>query len=154
MENQFENSEQFQEHYGYFPYIVHRMHPAIYMQIPILFSLDHQPGELPGIIVNVKPEQADAAELMKSQSLREQLKQIAQKVRFNMQEQYKAKVEICLVYGPTDCIYMNGEKPFDSKQPPNGGTICNVKRQPMVLPADLHWRKVDHAPRVWSKEGI
>jgi hypothetical protein len=53
METELKNQGTFQEHYGRFPYIVHRMFSGIYRQIPIVFSHEHEQGELPGVTIRL-----------------------------------------------------------------------------------------------------
>ena len=143
MENKTLQAGHFKEHYGRFPYITHRMYPAIYMQIPILFTYDHEPGELPGITIRLNPDTHKSPEGLLSDSIHEKLKGIVRKVKQDMEKKYNREPELCLVLGPTSCIYLDSGKENTSTTPPFGGTICSTDGKPMILGVDKHWREDD-----------
>jgi hypothetical protein len=151
MENKTLQDGHFKEHYGRFPYIAHRMYPAIYMQIPILFSYDHEPGELPGITIRVNREFDYGPETLNTESIHEKLKEIVRKVKQNMEKKYNREPELCLVLGPSSCIYLNSDKENTSTTPPFGGTICSTDGKPMILGAAKHWREEDPETFIYQR---
>jgi hypothetical protein len=151
MENKKLQAGHFKEHYGRFPYIAHRMYPAIYMQIPILFSYDHEPGELPGITIRVNRDFENGFEALNTESIHEKLKGIVRKVKQDMEKKYNREPELCLVLGPTSCIYLNSDKENTSTTPPFGGTICSTEGKPMILGAGKHWREEDAETIIYQR---
>ena len=96
MENELKNLGEFHEHYGRFPYIIHRMFPGIYMQIPVLFSYDHQQGELPGVTILLNAEMHSELDLIHSESIRTQLKQLSRKVKTDLEQKLKELEQVTL----------------------------------------------------------
>ena len=146
MKNELQNHGEFHEHYGCFPYIVHRMFPGIYMQIPIVFSYDHNQGALPGITVRLNAEKHTPRDVLHSDAMRTQLKQAARKVKTNLEQKRGSEAQVCLVFGPSDCIYLEGAGEHESTRPPVGGTLCNVQGKPMIIATEQHWRTSDSDP--------
>jgi hypothetical protein len=151
MENKTLQAGHFKEHYGRFPYIAHRMFPAIYMQIPILFSYDHEPGELPGITIRVNRDFENGPEALNAESIHEKLKGIVRKVKQDMEKKYNREPELCLVLGPSSCIYLDSGKENTSTTPPFGGTICSTDGKPMILGVEKHWRDEDAETIIYTR---
>ena len=146
MENELKNLGEFQEHYGRFPYIVHRIFHGIYMQIPIVFSYEHEQGEPPGITVRLDTVKHPGPDFIHCEAMRTQLKQVARKVKNDLEQKHHKEARVCLVFGPADCLYLEANGEFESTRPPVGGTLCNAHGKPMVMAAEPHWRESDHAP--------
>jgi hypothetical protein len=151
METELKNQGTFQENYGRFPYIVHRMFPGIYMQIPIVFSYEHDQGELPGITVRLDEEKHSALDVIHSEAMRTQLKQVARNVKTDLEQKHNKEARLCLVFGPNDCFYFEANGECDSTRPPFGGTLCNTQGNPMVIAAEPHWRESDYDPIILKR---
>ena len=151
MKNELTNMGEFHEHYGRFPYILHRMFPAIYMQIPIVFTYEHEQGELPGVTVRLNAEIHSGLDIIHSEVMRTQLKQLALKMKTNLEQKHNKEARLCLVFGPTDCFYLEATGEFDGTRPPFGGTLCNVQGKPMVIAAETHWRVSDYDPIILKR---
>lgn len=151
MKNELQINGEFQEHYGCFPYIIHRMFSGIYMQIPIVFSYAHNAGVLPGITIRLNAEKHSARDVMHSEAMRTQLKQVAHKVKANLEQKRGSEAQVCLVFGPTDCIYLEGAGEHESTRPPAGGTLCNAQGKPMIIAAEQHWRESGSDPIVLKR---
>jgi len=151
METELKNQGTFQEHYGRFPYIVHRMFSGIYMQIPIVFSAEHEQGELPGVTIRLDEEKHSALNVIQSEVMRTQLKQVARRVKTDLEQKHKKEARVCLVFGPDDCFYLEATGEFDSTRPPVGGTLCNVQGKPMVIAAEPHWRVSESDPIILKR---
>jgi hypothetical protein len=151
METELKNQGTFQEHYGRFPYIVHRMFSGIYRQIPIMFSYEHEQGELPGVTIRLDEEKHSALDVIHSEAMRAQLKQVARKVKTDLEQKHNKEARVCLVFGRADCIYFDSNSECDSIRPPLGGTLCNAQGKPMVIAAEPHWRETDYAPIILKR---
>jgi len=151
METELKNQGTFQEHYGHFPYILHRMFSGIYMQIPIVFSYEHEQGELPGITIRLDEEKHTGLDVIHSEAMRTQLQQVARKVKTDLEQKHNKEARLCLVFGPTDCFYLGANGEFDSNHPPFGGTLCNTHGKPMVIAAEPHWRASEHEPIILKR---
>jgi hypothetical protein len=151
MENELKNLGEFHEYYGRFPYIVHRMFPGIYMQIPVLFSYEHKQGELPGVTIRLNAEMHSELDLIHSEAVRTQLKQLARKVKTDLEQKHNKEAQICLVFSHADCFYLEANGEYEGTQPPFGGTLCNAQGKPMVIAAEQHWRASDYAPIILKR---
>jgi hypothetical protein len=151
METELKNQGTFQEHYGRFPYIVHRMFAGIYRQIPIVFSHEHEQGELPGVTIRLNTEKHSGLDVIHSEAMRTQLKQVARKVKTDLEQQHNQEARVCLVFGPTDCFYLDATGECDSTRPPVGGTLCNAQGKPMVIAAEPHWRALEYEPIILKR---
>jgi hypothetical protein len=151
METDLKNQGTFQEHYGRFPYIVHRMFSGIYRQIPIVFSYEHEQGELPGVTIRLDEEKHSALDVIHSEAMRAQLKQVALTVKNDLEQKHKKEARVCLVFGPSDCIYLESNGEIDSTHPPFGGTLCNAQGKPMVIAAEPHWQESDFDPIILKR---
>jgi len=151
METELKNQGTFQEHYGRFPYIVHRMFSGIYRQIPIVFTYEHKQGELPGVTVRVNAEKQSGLDVIHSEAMRAQLKQVARKVKTDLEQKHQKEERVCLVFGPDDCLYLAATGESASTQPPFGGTLCNAQGKPMVIAAEPHWRASESDPIILKK---
>ena len=151
METELINQGTFHEHYGRFPYIVHRMFSGIYRQIPIVFSYEHEQGELPGITVRLNAEKHSELDVIHSEAMRTQLKQMARTVKTDLDQKHKKEERVCLVFGPDDCFYLEATGESVSTRPPFGGTLCNAQGKPMIIAAEQHWRTADSAPRILKR---
>jgi hypothetical protein len=147
MENELKNLGEFHEHYGRFPYIVHRMFPGIYMQIPVLFTYEQEAKNLPGITVALKSEKHAWPEVLQTDAMRNQLKRIARNVKRNIEQKHNREAQLCLVISPNECIYLSESGENESTQPPFGGTLCNTEGKPMILAIENHWRESDYEAR-------
>jgi hypothetical protein len=144
METDLKNQGTFQEHYGRFPYIVHRMFSGIYRQIPIVFCYEHEQGELPGVTIRLDEEKHSTLDVIHSEAMHAQLKQVARKVKTDLEQKHNKEARVCLVFGPSDCIYLESNGEIDSTRPPFGGTLCNAQGKPMVIAAEPHWRASEY----------
>jgi hypothetical protein len=151
METDLKNQGTFQEHYGLFPYIVHRMFSGIYRQIPIVFSYEHEQGELPGVTIRLDEKKHFTLDVIHSEAMRAQLKQVARKVKTDLEQKHKKEARLCLVFGPADCIYLESNGEYDSTRPPFGGTLCNAQGKPMVIAAEPHWRVSESDPIILKR---
>ncbi len=151
METDLKNQGTFQEHYGLFPYIVHRLFSGIYRQIPIVFTYEHEQGELPGVTIRLDEEKHSTLELIHSDAMRTQLKQMARKVKTDLEQKHSREARLCLVFGPSDCIYLESNGEIDSTRPPFGGTLCNAQGKPMFIAAEPHWRESDSEPIILKR---
>ena len=146
MENEILHTTEFREHYGRFPYIIHRLYPALYKQMPIHFSEYHEPGVLPGLTVRIDRSKWEGHEVLQSEAMREFLIKFLHKFKREMDEKCKRDQHVCLVFGPTDCHYLSPEKEFASSSPPSGGTLCGNDGKPMMMNPKYHWRESGHEP--------
>jgi len=151
METELKNQGTFQEHYGRFPYIVHRMFSGIYRQIPIVFTYEHEQGELPGVTVRLDAEKHSGLDVIHSEAMRVQLKQVARKVKTDLEQKHKKEARVCLVFGPDACFYLAATDEYESSRPPFGGTLCNAQGKPMIIAAEPHWRESDHSPVILKR---
>ena len=151
METDLKNQGTFQENYGRFPYIVHRMFSGIYRQIPIVFSYEHKQGELPGVTIRLDEEKHSALDVIHSEAMRAQLKQVARTVKNDLEQKNTKEARVCLVFGPADCIYFESNSELDSTRPPFGGTLCNAQGKPMFIAAEPHWRESDFDPIILKR---
>jgi hypothetical protein len=148
METELKNQGTFHEHYGCFPYIIHRMFSGIYRQIPIVFTYEHEQG---GITVRLNAEKHSGLDVIHSEAMRTQLKQVARKVKTDLEQKHKKEERVCLVFGPDDCFYLEATGESASTQPPFGGTLCNAQGKPMIIAAEPHWRVSECDPIILNK---
>lgn len=151
MDNDFFEISEFPEHYGRFPYIIHRMFYAIYKQVPIHFSEYHEPGELPGLTVRLDTHEHHGPEVLHSEAMRDRLKDFLRQYKTDMEAKYKADQRVCLVFGPSDCFYLSGDKETISDAPPSGGTLCAADGKPMMMGRQNHWRDADNHAILYRK---
>jgi hypothetical protein len=121
------------------------------MQIPIVFSYEHELGELPGVTVRLNAEKHSGLDVIQSEAMRTQLKQVARNVKTDLEQKHNKEAQICLVFGPADCFYLEANGEYEGTQPPFGGTLCNAQAKPMVIAAEQHWRASDSAPIILNR---
>jgi hypothetical protein len=78
--------------------------------------------------------------------MRTQLKQVARKVKTDLEQKHKKEARVCLVFGPADCFYLAATGECDSTRPPFGGTLCNAQGKPMIIAVEQHWRTSESGP--------
>jgi hypothetical protein len=115
--------------YGQFPYLIIRMHYAVYMQIPIQLS-PPEPGAppRPGIqIPNLSPAQlAEYRVNLDSEVhdlLVEHFRMWKQKTEFYNKGR---KIECCIVESPDRGYYFKDQEEIKSSSIPRGGTLLSV----------------------------
>jgi hypothetical protein len=151
MENQILYSSEFTEHHGRFPYIIHRMFYGIYRQIPILFSENHEPNELPGVTIRLQSDAHHWPEVVQSHHMQERLLEALREMKRDLDVKYKRDARLCLVFSPTSCVYISADKEAASDAPPAGGTLCSADGKPMLFGVRYHWRESDFQPFLYRK---
>ena len=115
--------------YGQFPYLIIRMQPAVYMQVPILLE-GSDPGAVkkPGIrIPNISEEQHAAYESNLDSEVHDLLvlhfRMWKQKTEFYNKGR---KIECCLVEAPDRAYYFKEKEEVKSSSIPCGGTLLST----------------------------
>jgi hypothetical protein len=128
-ESQFGQVSKFPPGYGTFPYLIIRMHYAVYMQIPIQLEAP-KPGDPPrtGIqIPNLSEEQRTgyAANLDSEvhELLVEHVRMWKQKTEFYNKGR---KIECCIVEAPDRAYYFKEKEEVKSPSIPSGGTLLSA----------------------------
>jgi Pyruvate/2-oxoacid:ferredoxin oxidoreductase delta subunit len=116
-----------------------------------VFTYEHEQGELPGVTVRLNAEKHSGLDVIQSEAMRTQLKQVARKVKTDLEQKHKKEARVCLVFGPADCIYFESNGELDSTRPPVGGTLCNAQCKPMVIAAEPHWRASESDPIILKR---
>jgi hypothetical protein len=127
------------------------MFSGIYRQIPIVFTYEHEQGELPGVTVRLDAEKHSGLDVIHSEAMRTQLKQVARKVKTDLEQKHNKEARVCLVFGPADCFYLAATDEYESSRPPFGGTLCNAQGKPMVIAAEPHWRASESDPIILKR---
>jgi len=110
--------------HGRFPYIIVRMHYAIYMQMPIHFTSEKTEG-LKGIIVHSKPEN--------NCNNTERLLEVATKYKQDLDAKNNRDNRVCLVLSPNEAYYFEENETRLSPSIPKGGTLVNSSQQIIAM---------------------
>jgi hypothetical protein len=110
--------------HGQFPYVIVRMHCAIYMQMPIHFTSVNTEG-LKGIIVHSQSEN--------NCNNTERLLEVAAKYKQDLDAKNNRNHRLCLVVGKDQAYYFEeGEIRFNTSLP-TGGTLVNSDKQVIAM---------------------
>ncbi len=113
--------------YGKFPYVIVRMHYAIYMQMPIHFVSERKEG-LKGIIVK-----SDAENFIDNFPY---LIEVAADYKRHLDTKDNRNHRLCVVVGKDQAYYFEeGEIRF-STSIPSGGTLVNSEQQIIAMGHD------------------
>lgn len=122
--------------YGQFPYLIIRMQPAVYMQVPILLE-DSDPGAVnkPGIrIPNISAEQLAEYAINLDSAVHELLvlhfRMWKQKTEFYNKGR---KIECCLVEAPDRGYYFKEKEEVKSSSIPRGGTLLSTTSEVIAM---------------------
>ncbi len=115
------SSEFIKKGYGQFPYVIIRMHHAIYMQIPIHFE-ENKRGNFPGIHINMHDEQ-------RKEVLYQCL--IPSIINFKTQIDQKSQKphRLCLVLNKNQAYYFEDDLIKFKTSIPRGGTLVDSNKQ-------------------------
>lgn len=128
-ESQFGQVSKFPPGYGTFPYLIIRMHYAVYMQIPIQLEAPKSGGPpRPGIqIPNLSEEQRAAYAINLDSEVHELLvihfRMWKQKTEFYSKGR---KIECCIVEAPDRAYYFKEKEEVKSPSIPSGGTLLST----------------------------
>ena len=110
--------------HGQFPYVIVRMHYAIYMQMPIHFTSVKTEG-LKGIIVHSQSEN--------NCNNTERLFEVAAKYKQDLDAKSNRHHRLCLVIGKDQAYYFEeGQIRFNTSIP-SGGTLVNSDKQVIAM---------------------
>jgi hypothetical protein len=110
--------------HGQFPYVIVRMHYAIYMQMPIHFTSVKTEG-LKGIIVHSQSEN--------NCNNTERLLEVTAKYKQDLDAKNNRNHRICLVIEKDQAYYFEeGEIRFNTSIP-SGGTLVNSNKQVIAM---------------------
>ncbi|MFM2316043.1 MAG: hypothetical protein RLZZ155_375 [Bacteroidota bacterium] len=123
------SSESIAEGHGKFPYIIVRMHYAIYMQMPIHFIPKKMEG-LRGIMVNSQFED-QAANFP-------YLLDIASEYKQSLDAKNNRNHRLCVVLSPEQAYYYEENEIRFSPSIPFGGTLVN-SRQEIIAMGNSHF---------------
>ncbi len=110
--------------HGKFPYIIVRMHHAVYMQMPIHFIAE-KPIGLTGIFVNSQFDDA----LQNSPYLID----VAAEYRENLDSKKNQIHRMCLVLSPLQAYYFEEDEIRFSTSIPSGGTLVNSSKNVIAM---------------------
>jgi len=106
--------------YGTFPYVIVRIHSAIYLQVPIKEVQRHE-EKYPGEQVTT-PEQGETYLLELTKRYKEAID-----LRNNTNHR------LCLVLGPEQGFFYEGSEIRPNTSIPSGGTLLNVQQQVIAM---------------------
>jgi hypothetical protein len=110
--------------HGRFPYIIVRMHHAIYMQMPVHFTSEKTEG-LKGIIVHSKP--------VNNCNNTERLLEVATKYKQDLDAKNNHNHQLCLVLSPNEAYYFEENETRFLPSIPKGGTLVNSSKQVIAM---------------------
>lgn len=112
--------------YGQFPYVIVRMHYAIYMQMPIHFISEKKEG-LRGIMVH-----SESANLIDNFPY---LIEIAADYKRSLDAKNNRNHRLCVVLGEEQAYYFEEDQIRFSTSIPSGGTLVNAQKQVIAMGA-------------------
>ena len=115
--------------HGKFPYIIVRMHHAVYMQMPIHFIAE-KPIGLTGIFVNSQFDDA----LQNSPYLID----VAAEYKQDLDTKNNRNHRLCLVVGKDQAYYFEEDEIRFNTSIPTGGTLVNSNKQVIAM-ANSHF---------------
>ena len=128
-ESQFGQVSKFPPGYGTFPYLIIRMHYAVYMQLPIHLEVPN-PADPPRYGIQVPnisaAQQAEYRVNLDSEVhelLVEQVRMWKQKTEFYNKGR---KIECCIVEAPDRAYYFKEKEEVKSPSIPRGGTLLSA----------------------------
>jgi len=110
--------------YGKFPYVIVRMHYAIYMQMPIHFVSDRKEG-LKGIILK-----SDAENSIDNFP---HLIEVAADYKRHLDTKDNRNHRLCVVVGKNQAYYFEEDEIRFSTYIPTGGTLVNSDKQVIAM---------------------
>jgi hypothetical protein len=123
------SKESIAQGHGKFPYIIVRMHHAVYMQMPIHFIAE-KPMGLTGIFVN-----SPIDDILENSSY---LMKVAIEYREHLDSKKNQKHRMCLVLSPLQSYYFEENKIRFSTSIPSGGTLVNSSKNVIAM-ANSHF---------------
>jgi hypothetical protein len=115
--------------HGKFPYIIVRMHHAVYMQMPIHFIAE-KPIGLTGIFVN-----SPIDDILENSSY---LMKVATEYREHLDSKKNQKHRMCLVLSPLQAYYFEENEIRFCTSIPSGGTLVNSSKNVIAM-ANSHF---------------
>ena len=106
--------------YGRFPYIIVRMHYAVYMQMPIHFVAGPIPGKK-GILVQTNKETREENY--------QHLIDVTSRYKNNLDNKSNRNHRLCVVVGKDQAYYFEEDKIRFNASIPFGGTLVNSDQQ-------------------------
>ncbi len=122
--------------YGTFPYLILRLQPAVYMQIPIqLEAPDPGAAKKPGMLIpNISKEQLAEYAINLDSALHDLLvlhfRMWKQKTEFYNKG---VKLDCCLVEAPNRGYYFKGKEEHMRNSIPKGGTLLNLSSEVIAM---------------------
>jgi hypothetical protein len=110
--------------YGQFPYVIVRMHYAIYMQMPIHFVSDKKEG-LKGIIAK-----SDAENFIDNFPY---LIEVASEFKRSLDTKNNRNHRLCVVVGKDQAYYFEEDQIRFNASIPSGGTLVNSDKQVIAM---------------------
>jgi hypothetical protein len=110
--------------HGQFPYVIVRMHYAIYMQMPIHFVSDKKEG-LKGIIAK-----SDAENFIDNFPY---LIEVASEFKRSLDTKNNRNHRLCVVVGKDQAYYFEEDKIRFNASIPSGGTLVNSDKQVIAM---------------------
>lgn len=115
------SSEFIKKGYGQFPYVIIRMHHAIYIQIPIHFE-ENKRGNFPGIHINMHDEQ-------RKEVLYQCLIPLITNFKNQIDQKSKMPHRLCLVLAKNQAYYFEDDLIKFKTSIPHGGTLVDSNQQ-------------------------
>ena len=122
--------------YGTFPYLILRMQPAVYMQIPIQINAPRVDIEqYPGTYLDGVSEEAISRYAVdKDSELHQLLLQHSRDWKRKTEVYSKEKtIKLCLVTGPDRAHYFQNDEELAHHSIPSGGTLLSIRNEIIAM---------------------
>ena len=111
--------------YGQFPYIIIKNGYAKYIQIPIQFNKNNDQFNFPGTHLKVQDEILVKYRYDKKSELHESLIKHCKELKINLEKENNSKYRVCLVEGPNNAVYFEGNEIITHTSIPKGGFLLS-----------------------------
>ena len=120
--------------YGKFPYIILKVEPALYMQIPIHFNANGNFDNYPGTSINGIDED-EIVDYKKdiTSKLHQTLLAHCQAIKNKIEADYQKPCTLCLVEGPETGYYFDQEEIRFNSSIPSGGTLITQQNKIVAM---------------------